>query len=335
MFVKASLATLFTVSLLTAYGIAQAPQNSLLDSVNSSPLGLRGKVLSPDGKPASGIHIEVDEVTTAIPVTSTYTERDGSFALYNIPTGSYEVVAESKDSLVSDTVTVQPGAAQLDLRLPRNQSPVSAFAPTVSVAQMMVPEGAQKHYRKANAAFTKGDLDKAREQVDAALMIEPQYPDALTLRAFIAMQKGDLNSAQQYLERAVHIDPNCSEAYIGLGAVYNHQGRFDDAMRASQRSLTLSPKSWQAYFEMAKANIAKGMYARGLQFARQAQRLSGNSFAAIHLVKAYALIPMRFYKDARYEVQAFLSHEPKGTSAEQAQALLAQIDADMPAPATR
>ena len=49
---------------------------------------------------------------------------------------------------------------------------------------------------------------------------------------------------------------------------------------------------------MAKASIAKGMYDQGLQFAREAQRLSGNSFAAVHLIKAYALMPMRLYKAA-------------------------------------
>jgi TolA-binding protein len=72
------------------------------------------------------------------------------------------------------------------------------------------------------------------------------------------------------------------------------------------------------------------MYAQGLQLARQAQRLSGNSFAAVHLIKAYALVPMRMYKDAKYELQAFLSREPKGNSAQQAQTLLAEVEAALP-----
>jgi TolA-binding protein len=72
------------------------------------------------------------------------------------------------------------------------------------------------------------------------------------------------------------------------------------------------------------------MYLQGLQLARQAQRLSGNSFAAVHLIKAYALVPMRLYSDAKYELQAFLSREPKGNSAEQAQTLLAQVEAAVP-----
>jgi tetratricopeptide (TPR) repeat protein len=306
--------------------IEVSPNSTPTGSVNP---GLQGMVLNADGKPASGIHVELDEPFTALPITSTYTERDGTFELYNIPKGNYELVAESTDSLASPVI-VTPGESHLKLRLQPDGLPVEQIAPTISVAQMMVPESAQKPYRKAQEAYKKQQYDKSLKLVNEALQIEPRFADALTLRGYIELISGDITAAQQDFENAVHVDPNCEKAYLGLGTAYNHQGRFDDAMRASQRSLSLSPKSWQAYFEMAKASIAKGMYSQGLQLARQAQRLSGNSFAAVHLIKAYALVPMRMYKDAKYELQAFLSREPKGNSAQQAQTLLAEVEAALP-----
>lgn len=307
--------------------IEAASSSNLTNTV--SPV-LQGTVLNADGKPASGIHVELDEPFTALPITSTYTERDGTFELYNIPNGNYELVAESTDALVSPVI-VQPGESHVKLRLERSAPPPEQLPPTVSVAEMMVPESAQKPYRKAMTAFKHQQYDKSLKLVNEALQIEPLFTDALTLRGYLELTSGNIASAQQDFEDAVHLDPNCGKAYLGLGTAYNHQDRFDDAMRASQRSLSLSPKSWQAYFEMAKASIAKGMYAQGLQLARQAQRLSGNSFAAVHLIKAYALVPMRLYKDATYELQAYLSREPKGNSAEQAQTLLAKVVAALPA----
>ncbi len=301
------------------------PGNNLLP-------GLQGTVLNPDGKPASGIHVELDEASTALPITSTYTRRDGTFELYNIPAGNYELVAESTDSLTENPVAIQPGQASLQLRLSRNAPAAPELEPTVSVAQMMVPTSAQKLFRKAQSAFNQHKYDKSISLLNQALQIDPQFADALTLRGLVELSTGKINDAQADLEHATEIDPNCSNAYIALGAIYNHQGRFDDAVRVAQRSLSLSPKSWQSYFELAKASIAKGMYSQGLQFAREAQRLSGNSFAAVHLVKAYALMPMRLYKAARYELQAFLS---RGTSdqnsMQQAQTLLAQAEAALPA----
>ncbi len=333
MYLPASLAMLFTLLLLTLSASAQLTQafaNSL-PSPAAFP-AVHGTVLSADGRPASGIHVELDEAGTALPVTSTYTESDGTFELYNIPEGSYELVAESIDSRADDRVQVQPGEPQLKLILHRNGSPDQNLMPTVSVAQMMVPESAERLFRKARVAFEHRKYDKSKSLLDNALQIDPQYAQALTLRGQIEMSEGDLPSAQQDLESAVRIDPNYGSAYISLDAIYNHEGRFDDAMRVSQRSLTLVPKSWQGYFEMAKASVGKGMYEKGLQLAAQAQRLSGNSFATVHLIKAYALVPMRLYKEARYELQAFLSREPNSTGAQQAQTLLAQIDS-MPATA--
>ena len=296
--------------------------------------GVQGTVLNPDGRPASGIHIELDEASSALPITSTYTQTDGTFELYNIPAGNYELVAESTDSHTSNPVSVEGGPASLQLHLSRNTAPVLETAPVVSVAQMMAPPSAQKLYRKAQSAFNDRKYDKAISLLDQALQIDPQYADALTMRGLIELGISKTDDARTDFERAIQIDPSCSRAYVALGAVYNHEGRFDEAMRASQRSLALSPRSWQSYFEMAKAAIGRGMYAEGLQFAREAQRLSGNSFAAVHLVKAYALMPMRLYKAARYELQAFLSHHPDGSDTEQARTLLAQIDAAMPASLT-
>lgn len=323
---RAAFVTLLLAVCLTSFGRAQVNPGPKSQSISSVIAAVEGKVLAPDGRPLPGIHVEVDEAGTAVPVTSTYTQADGSFALYNIPKGTYEVVAESGDARVSDDVVLQPDRPSLELRFADSAAAYYSES-TISVAHILVPESAKKLYRKAYAAFTDGKNDEAESLVNQALLIEPHFADALTLLGLLDVQKADLEEAQQYLEAAIHVDPAYSPAYVALGAVYNHEGRFDDAIRASERGISLSPRSWQAYFEMAKASVSKGMYQKALQFARQAQRLGGNSFASLHLVKACALYPMKLYKDARYEVQAVLTREPKGTSAKQAQALLAEIDA--------
>ncbi len=323
---RASVVTLTLALCLTSFSRAQINQDSESQSASSIIAAVEGKVLAPDGRPLPGIRVEVDEASTAVPITSTYTQADGTFALYNIPKGTYEVVAESGDARVSDDVILQPERPSLELRF-AGETTNYYSDPTISVAHILVPESAKKLYNKAYAAFAEGKSDEAGWLVDQALQIEPHFADALSLRGLLDMQKPDLQEAQEYLEAAIHVDPAYSPAYIALGAVYNHEGRFDDAIRTSERGISLSPRSWQAYFEMAKAAVSKGMYQKALQFARQAQRLGGNSFASLHLVKACALYPMKLYKDARYEIQAVMTREPKGTSAKQAQALLAEIDA--------
>jgi tetratricopeptide (TPR) repeat protein len=293
---------------------------------------LVGKVLNAEGRPASGIHVEIDDARTEIPVYSTYTQPDGSFELYNIPQGNYEVVADADSSIVSNSVSVDAQRPSLELRLPPKGSPSTSPEPTVSVAQMLVPSSAQKLYDKAYAAFQSGKYDQAEKQLDATLQIDPQFAHALTLRGIIQLNGANRPAGRESLERAVQLDPGETGAYIALAAIYNHEGRFDDALRASEKGLSLSPKAWQAYLEMAKASIAKSMYERGLKLARQAQRLGGNAYAEVHLVKAYALVPLKLYKDAKYELQAAMAHERQGQVAQQAQNMLAQVcDLEKPA----
>jgi tetratricopeptide (TPR) repeat protein len=172
----------------------------------------------------------------------------------------------------------------------------------------------------------RGNYDDAEKQLNAALQIDPGYADALTLQALIQLNKSNVEQARELLERAIQADPYQTSAYIALAAVYNHDGRFDEAIRASEKGLSLAPHSWQGYLEMAKASIAKSMYQNGLKFIRQAQRLGGNAYAEVHLVKAYALTPLKLYKDAKYELQAALSREHKGNLADQAQRMLAQLN---------
>ncbi len=321
--------------LVNTVSVSNAQTSSLAANPDlASVCHVGGKILSIDGRPVSGVHVELDDAATAIPIASTATEGDGSFELYNIPKGNYELVAESDDHQIDNVITVTAQERPIELRFLKQATAPAEAPSTISVAQMLVPGKAQDYYDKAQQAFAKGQLDKSMALVDAALTIEMQFAKALTLRGVIELQKSDLQSAQRDLERAVNIDPSYASIYPALGAIYNHEGRFDDAMRVSERGVGVSPKSWQSYFEMAKASIAKGMYQKGLQFARQAQRLSGNSFAAAHLVRAYALVPLKLYKDAKYELQAFLSREPNGSGAKQAQLLLAQIDAAVPATAT-
>jgi tetratricopeptide (TPR) repeat protein len=326
MFSRAPIATLFFALCLTGAISAQETAVSSSDSTNSTITALEGKVLGADGHPVPGIHVELDEASTALPVASTYTREDGTFQLYNLPKGHYEVIAESSDLQVSDEEVVQMDRPTLELRLRRAATGNDTDAVT-SIARILVPARAQKDYRRAREAFSQGKNDEAEKLLDQALIIESHFPEALALRALIHMQSSDLEEAETYLEKAVHVDPYYSPAYMALGAVYNHEGRFDDAMRASERGIALSPRSWQGYFEMAKASVAEGMYEQALKLARQAQRLGGNGFVALHLVKASALLPLKLYTDARYEVQAVLSHAPKGTNVKEAQSLLAEIEA--------
>jgi tetratricopeptide (TPR) repeat protein len=291
--------------------------------VHTQICALSGRVTNADGQPAAGIRIEVRDARSAMTVETTFTGQDGSFEVNNLTAGNYEVLARAGTSSVRDDVTVQLGVSSIDLRLPANA--VQNHGSTVSLAAMMVPSKARDAYDKARQGLTSGKSDQAQRHLDRALQLYPDFAEALTLRAIIETRDRRFQAAHQDLERAIQVDANYGPAYTVLGAVYNSEGLFDRALRTLDHGAVVSPGVWQTYFELARASIGKGQYEQGLQFAARAEQLNGSGFALVHLLKAYAMIPLRLYQDAKRELQTYLTQEPKGTGAEQAQRLLGRL----------
>ncbi len=250
-------------------------------------------------QPAAGIRIEVRDARSAMTVDTTSTQQDGRFEVNNLQAGNYEVLAQSGPSDARTYIAVQFGDYSIDLRLPVNTA--QGYGPTVSVAAMMVPAKARDAYNRARQGFAAGKSDRAQKDLQA-LQVYPHFAEALTLRGIVEVQANQFQAAQQDLEEAIRGDTNYGPAYTVLGAVYNSQGRFDDALRTLDYGAALSPGVWQTYLELAKASIGKKQYQQGLQFAARAEQLGGNGFAPLHLLKAYAVIPLKFYEDAKREL---------------------------------
>jgi tetratricopeptide (TPR) repeat protein len=224
---------------------------------------------------------------------------------------------------------------QVELRLKRPRGAQGGADGAISVAQLKVPQKAQDRYNKAREALAKGKYDEAEKQVADSLAICPKNARALTLRGVLAVRKQQTAAAMQDFQSALEVDPNYEPAYTAMGDVYNSQGRFDDAARTTERAVALAPNAWQGYFEMARAYIGKGMYKKGLEVATRAQSLGGADVTpGIHLLKAYAMVPLKLYKDASQELQAFLAHATQGQNTEPVKSLLAQVQAAEAAAAT-
>jgi tetratricopeptide (TPR) repeat protein len=331
---RAVLVTLAWLLSLSSFNIPANAQRSaqyseLLNSPSQWHLhtgSISGAVQGPDGSPKAGVHVELQDADTRATVASTSTQPNGTFELYNIPAGRYQVVAWSGGSQASNLVSVYSSQANVTLRF-ENPSQPSGNNATVSVAAMLVPSKARSFYQKARAACAKGNFDDAQKHLDRAVQAYPHFAEALTLRGLLQLRTNHIDQGRQDFEQAIQYDPNYGPAYVALAAAYNAQARYDDALRTLEREAAIAPTAWQGYLEMAKASIAKGMYDQGLQFAEKAEQLNGNHFAAIHLLKAYAMIPLKFYSRAKEELQAYLQREPTGGNAEQARQMLAQLDA--------
>lgn len=231
-----------------------------------------------------------------------------------------------------------PGVAQavgdattdrsLDSVAPRLQSqsrPRSGGVPDarISIARLRVPRKARQLYEKALAAWLRHANSQSQHDLDQALKIEPEFPEALTLQAFLQTSRQQWASAEENLQAAIQIDPGYAPAYVILAGVYNTQSRFDDAQQAAQQAVSIGATAWSVQYEIARSLIGKEQFESALAVTEAALRSDHGPL--IHLAKAHALLGLLQYRPAADELREFLHDQPSGDGSDDARALLRRV----------
>jgi tetratricopeptide (TPR) repeat protein len=102
------------------------------------------------------------------------------------------------------------------------------------------------------------EFERARDDADAALRLNPRLPGAATLRGTVLSYLGDTQGAIAALRKAVEADPNDFDAQLGLGAVLHTERDLDGARQHLQRALQLKPDSNLARYEWARLERTEG-----------------------------------------------------------------------------
>jgi TolB-like protein/DNA-binding winged helix-turn-helix (wHTH) protein/Flp pilus assembly protein TadD len=112
---------------------------------------------------------------------------------------------------------------------------------------------AYDHFLRARFMFNRrghGDLERAREQLEAALAIEPGYAPAWALLSGVynvQLVEGGLSREigvprrREAIERALALDPDLPEAHLRASAVRAEDGEFDQARQHLRIAQALDP----------------------------------------------------------------------------------------------
>lgn len=316
------------LSALLLASLAAFTQNRRGGIINDrdTAVSVSGTVRGLDGKPLSGVRVEIRHYGNTTVVASGYTLPNGSFEFMNVPRGHYEVVATLGLQETREALQLEGVDATVDIQL-GDVSAAQAEGSTVSVAQLKIPDKARKEFHKAEELFRKRKVDEARQHLEKSLEIAPNYAAALTLRGIFDLGENKFDLARTDCEQAIHFDSNYGMGYIVLGAIYNSLARFEDAARTLEHGLMLVPQSWQGHFEMAKALLGKTRYQEALRQIDQAGALVPSKYPAIHLVRAHALLGLKNYSEAITELEQYLGGAPNGVDATSARETLDQTRA--------
>lgn len=128
--------------------------------------------------------------------------------------------------------------------------------------------------------YSKGDYDRAIQDTDQAILLNPTEPSFYYTRGVAYKKKGDFDRAIQDFNEAIHLNPNFDRAYYDRGNAYMDKEDYDRAIQEFNEAIHLNPNNADNYNNRGIAYKMKGDYVRAIQDYNQAIHLNSNDTTA-------------------------------------------------------
>jgi tetratricopeptide (TPR) repeat protein len=140
-----------------------------------------------------------------------------------------------------------------------------------------VPNSAKMRASRGIVYLGKNDLERSRSDLQAALAINPDYPDAVETLGLLELRSGNREAALKYLRKALEMsslkDFDYDHRAANLAALLIEMGNLDEAMKLLNRRIAESPNYSRLWSNRAALRVALGQFAEGLADAKTALRL--------------------------------------------------------------
>ena len=128
----------------------------------------------------------------------------------------------------------------------------------------------------------KGQYDRAIEDYDQAIKLNPHYTDAFNNRGVAYKNKGQYDRAIQDYDQAIKLNPNFVFAFSNRGVAYGKKGQYDRAIEDYDQAIKLNPNYAESFNNRGIAYTDKGQYDRAIQDFDQAIKLNPNYALAFY-----------------------------------------------------
>jgi protein O-mannosyl-transferase len=94
----------------------------------------------------------------------------------------------------------------------------------------------------------RNDLDRALADINSALALAPNHPDAWYNRGVVHASRGDAAAALADYTRAIELRPTRPEAFVNRAAILGQLGRVEDALADYARAIELDPVRAETWY---------------------------------------------------------------------------------------
>ena len=144
----------------------------------------------------------------------------------------------------------------------------------------------------------RGLYDKALEEYEKALAINPTYATAHNNLGVLYSMRGLYDKALEEYEKALASNPNFAEAHTNRGNAYFRKGEYDKALEEYEKALASNPSLAGAYLYLGNTYYKKGMYDEAIAQYKKALAINSN------YVEVHNSLGMAYYKISNYSMAA-------------------------------
>jgi tetratricopeptide (TPR) repeat protein len=135
---------------------------------------------------------------------------------------------------------------------------------------------------RGNAYYYKGQYDRAIEDYNNAIELNPNYTHAYYNRGLAYYQKVQYDRAIEDYNNAIELNPNYTHAYNNRGNAYYQKVQYDRAIEDYDKAIELNPNYTYAYNNRGNAYYGKGQYDRAIEDCNKVIQFDPNDASAYY-----------------------------------------------------
>lgn len=182
-----------------------------------------------------------------------------------------------------------------------DQIPVEAHASNLAQADILT--------LRARALLGLRQVGPARELLDAALVKQPEFADALVEQARLAAKDQKLDESARLIARVIASAPRHVEAWLGKGDLAHLNADQSGVMAANQKVIEIAPTNVAARRNIAALHMENNKLGDARTLLAQARALAPDDIATIHMLALVDFLA-RDYKAANNTIQQVLKVAP-------------------------
>ena len=127
----------------------------------------------------------------------------------------------------------------------------------INLAAFLGPKDATAFLARGSAWALKGEYDKAIQDFDEAIRLEPNRGDAFNNRGDAWDAKQEYDKAIRDFDEAIRLNPNDDDAFLNRSIARHAKGEYDKAIQDFNQAIRLNPERTVVLSAVDVANTAR------------------------------------------------------------------------------